>query len=115
MDFTNDERFENVASDDAVMLEANESPSSSDFARAKIPMKRIEIQPVISKTQLRQKQAVKKSKLSELIVIHKRLEHERAKDESKMRQTKIDEFFKPRASISVGATSRGTTKKRIAG
>lgn len=92
-----------------------------DFVYGKIPMKKTELPPAIkqvpankSKSKTKTKNLTKgkkKIKVSDLIVFHKRLKGD-PKNDAKMRQTKIEEFFKPRTSIDVGATSRGTFKKR---
>ena len=94
--------------DTSIFEPSNFIDSDSDFIYGKIPLKKTRASSPMRKTLI--KQNIKKSKIPDSVVFHKRLKGDK-KDDAKLRQTKIEEFFKPRrTSIYIGATSRGAMK-----
>jgi hypothetical protein len=85
--------------------DTNEAIDSTEVVYGKIPLKRPDIQPAADEAKTKKWPSQKRAKASELIVFHKRLATKKARDESKMRQTRIEEFFKPQASINIGRPS----------
>lgn len=111
MSFTTDYEYGKIP------LKKTESPPKIKKTESPPKIKKTESSPRIKKTTVERQQVnsrtQRRPRISDLKVFHQRLKARVYKNDGRLRQTRIEDFFKPRASID-GATSRSAVKKHNA-